>query len=142
MPVSVHYEGKYKLVARSDALDEAVLQYEKGLDNQAFFEAFFDVKDGARLGYWYMSPMPGCCGVVVSHGLVMEASFRGNGYSKAFMALRFEVAKKLGYSAMVATALTSNFPEIISSAKAGWKLGPVFRNKRTTRDVAFQIKLL
>lgn len=96
-----------------------------------------------KLGQVHFSTLPGCCGVVVSHGLYVNESWRAKGHTNGLQALREHVAKELGYGAMLATVITANFPEVISSAKNGWKLGPVFRNQaRSGNDVAFQIKVL
>lgn len=132
------------LYAKCDFLIDGNFDYkEKGLDvgRSYWFRAF--LPSGAPIGAWYFSNMPGCCGVVVSHGLNLNEEYRSTGVSGLFQKLREYVAQELGYSAMIATCLTSNFPELFSSKEAGWKMGPVFRNiHRTNNDVTFQIKVL
>ena len=131
------------LVASCDKLYEDFDYKSKGLEPR--IDYLFEVKTnaGTVIGNWYFSGLPGCCGVVVSHGLYLKEEYRGMKLSGPMQELREAVARKLGYSAMLATVVTNNFAEVISSAKHGWKLGPTFKNKeRTGNEIAFQIKLL
>lgn len=130
------------LVAVCDKLYDEFDYQDKGLDENVKyrFRVTRDL-DGEEVGSWCFTQMPACPGVVISHELFVEQPYRGTGISADMQGLRQHVALELGFSAMLATVQTSNFPEVISSAKAGWKLGPVFRNKRSKHDITFQIKL-
>jgi hypothetical protein len=139
--ITIHAPNlKYPLKAVSKSLGDEDVIHEKGLQVTTRFEAFFDYEEGKKIGHWYFAPMPGCCGVVVSHSLWLDQGFRGKGYSHPFQQLRELVARKLGYSCIISTILTNNFPEIISSANSGWRLYAPFRNKRTGNEVTFSIK--
>lgn len=86
---------------------------------------------GTHLGYFTFSPLPGCCGVVVSSESSLHDVSKISGTGRLFHRLKAEVARKLGYSMMLATTQASNLPEVIGGAKAGWKWSNEFTNTRT-----------
>lgn len=101
-----------------------------------------DIIKSQEVGYFFLSPLPGCCGIVVSHATHLHPSFRSTEYGKSFHRVKENVARHYGYSMMLATTELRNLPEIIGGSKAGWKWGNFFRNKRTTHDLAIGLKEL
>ena len=126
-------------------LEDIDIAREKGLFEQAHFTVHVGWESGYQpereLGYFKLHPMPGCCGVVVSTDSFLELQERGT-FSKQFHYLKEYVAKELGYSLMLATTQTSNFPELIGAAKNGWKLHPAFINRRTNHQLTVMEKVL
>lgn len=122
---------------------------EKGLFNQVRFSVYIGWEAaGARektereIGFFCFSPMPGCCGVVVSTGSWLEVKERGSNIGEHFHQLKAFVAKQLGYSRMLATTQTKNFPELIGAAKHGWKLHEAFINTRTGEQLTVMEKAI
>ena len=93
-----------------------------------------------EIGRFTFVPMPGCCGVVISTASYLAPNWRGKGNGNTFHQIKEGIAKKFGYSLMIATVQTSNFPEIIGAANSNWKYIHSFRNKRTTNDIAVMVK--
>lgn len=130
-----------RLIARS--YRDLALDLEKGLDKSAEFEVIYQPCSAMAeesVGRFTLSPMPGCCGVVVSiHSyLNRKHPILGSNFHK----LKAKVAKDLGYSRMLATTQTSNFPELIGAAKNGWRLHEAFINKRTNQQLTVMEKAL
>lgn len=94
-----------------------------------------------RIGSFTFAPMPSCCGVVVSTGSYILPEYRDY-RAYRFHDLKEHVARELGYSCMLATTHTSNFPEVIGAAKHGWKMHPAFINKRTGNQLTVMEKHL
>jgi hypothetical protein len=109
---------------------------DKGLEQPVRFSVSFTNSE-KEIGSFAFAPMPGCCGVVVSIHSSLQCR-----QGKAFHALKEHVARELGYSRMLATTETGNFPELIGAAKAGWKMHPAFTNKRTGHQLTVMEKAL
>ena len=127
------------ITARSrEAIDN--FEIEKGLTKAVTFDVFFmeDVNK-KPIGAFTFNPMPGCCGVVISTGSYLRNRICGG---RNFHRLKEFVARELGYSRMLATVETSNFPELIGAAKNGWKLHEAFNNKRTNHQITVMEKAL
>lgn len=95
-----------------------------------------------EIGYFKLEPMPGCCGVVISTGSWLNVAERGSNLGVHFHELKAFVAKELGYSRMLATTQTKNFPELLGAAKSGWKLHDAFINKRTGEQLTVMEKAI
>jgi len=93
-----------------------------------------------KIGTFYLEPMPGCCGIVVSTRSFLETNFRGNPYGDLFHQLKAAVAKHAGYSTMLMTTQLRNIPEVVGASKARWKFFHYFRNKRTDNDIGIAFK--
>jgi hypothetical protein len=130
----------------SDIDDPKEIATQKGLWKRAYFTLHVGWERENSLperdiGQFVLEPMPGCCGVVVSTGSFLHPKERGV-FSQYFHDMKAFVARELGYSRMLATTETSNFPEIIGAAKNGWKLHEAFTNKRTGHQLTVMEKAL
>lgn len=125
-----------KLEARADVdLDD------KGLNKSTRFRVF-RVTDHSEIeiGQTYMSPMPGCCGIVVSHNTSLNSGSRHTGMSDAFRSLKEKMAKELGYGVMIATTQMSNIPAVGNFFKSKYKFVDTFTNPRTHNLIGIGIK--
>lgn len=136
--------GMADLVAES-AADSIYLK--KGFENPTVFQIFHERKhtDGTiferrPVGCFTFSTLQACCAVVVSTNSYLNDKPWNLGHD--FHALKERVARDAGYSMMLATTETSNFPEIIGAAKAHWRLGKAFTNKRTGHQLTIMTKEL
>ena len=112
---------------------------EKGL----FSEAYFVFKVGNLvLGSFRMSPMPGCCGVVISHDTHLNPQHRNSGYSDRFRELKEALAKHLGYSVVIATTQMHNLPAVGNMYKSKYNMVDTFKNSRTNNLIGIGIKHL
>ncbi len=129
--------------ARTDQDLEADMTAEKGLFKRVRFSVHVGWANGytpeREIGFFELHPMPGCCGVVVSSGSFLNVAERGQ-FSNYFHFLKAYVAKELGYSKMLATCETGNFPEVIGAAKNGWRMHKAFTNKRTGHQLTVMEK--
>lgn len=120
-------------------------EHEKGLYKEQQFTVEWERSDKTRekLGTFVLSPLPGCCGVVVSTASYLEEKQRGLSYiSTSFHEIKEKVARHYGYSLMLSTVQLRNLPEIIGASKAKWRFIHHFRNKRTDNDLTLGIKEL
>lgn len=115
---------------------------EKGLFQTLEVEVASKWSPGVKYGHFYLSPMPGCCGVVVSHDTMLLPTYRGRVSTSDFHALKMAVAKVFGYTLMVSTIQTSNTPSYIGAMKNGWRSLQIFRNRRTSNDIAVCTKIV
>lgn len=118
----------------------------KGLFNETRFE-FYYLRNQAgskptTLGGFYFSPMPGCCGIVVSHNTFLHIPFRNSNISDKFRQLKTELAKKLGYTIMIATTQMDNLPGVGNMIKSKYKMPVTFINKRTNNLIGLGYKVL
>jgi len=112
---------------------------EKGL----FSTAHFQFKVGKLLlGSFRMSPMPGCCGVVISHETHLAPAYRNTGYSDRFREIKEALAKHLGYSVMIATTQMHNLSAVGNMYKSKYNMVDTFNNKRTNNLIGIGIKKL
>lgn len=79
-----------------------------------------------------LSPLPGCCGVVVSHGSMINISQRNKGLGDYFHKERLSLVEELGYSCAICTVISGNKAEERILEKNGWKKIHSFVNSRTS----------
>lgn len=116
---------------------------DKGLCGEVQFSFYLSKEERKEeLGWFFLSPLPGCCGVVVSHGSFLLPQYRASDIGDAFHRMKTKVAQELGYSAMISTTQLKNIPQIVGGAKHGWKYCETFRNKRTNNEIGIGIKLI
>jgi hypothetical protein len=129
-------ENRREKLITTDNIDMESVK-EKGLFNPIYIRYVFDVgNQETEAGHCTFVPMPGCCGVIISTELWIEPKYRGRNYNKIFFELRKELAKKLGYSKILATIRMDNIPEVVACAKYGWHFIETFTNKRTNNLLA------
>ena len=95
-----------------------------------------------ELGSFYFSPMPGCCGIVISHDTFLNKNYRGTDVSDAFRKIKNELAKELGYTVMIATTQMTNLPGVGNMMKSKYKIPLTFTNKRTNNLLGLGYKVL
>ena len=131
------------LFARADTKFE--LEQEKGLDDLG--SVFFNIHrvtdhSDSFIGHTFFSAMPGCCGIVVSHGTYLTEYTRHTGLSQPFRDLKELIAKKLGYSAMIATTQLDNIPAVGNMLKSKYNIRHTFTNSRTGNLLGVGFKVL
>ena len=115
----------------------------KGLLDTLFL-LVFRVTETSRIeiGHTSFSPLPGCCGIVVSHGTYLTEQTRGSGLSEPFRKLKEQIARELGYSLMLATTDMANFPAVGNMFRSNYQMVDAFTNKRTGHLIGLGIKKL
>lgn len=116
---------------------------DKGLEKSLTLEVRWNRGEACsmRYGLFTLSPMPGCCGIVVSTESFVDVYWRGRGdSSKMFHKFKAQIAKVFGYKVMIMTTQLRNFPEVIGAAKSNWKFVHAFRNPRTDNDIGIAVK--
>ncbi len=115
----------------------------KGLYAEAKFTLFkVEGTKRTQAGSFSFSPMPGCCGVVVSHTTFLNPKERGTSISEPFRQLKTALARHLGYSCIIATSQENNPASIANMTKSGYAIGGRFVNSRTRNPIAIGIKVL
>lgn len=92
------------------------------------------------LGHFYLSPMPGCCGIVIVHGMYLHADARNSFLSNSIRELKTELCKALGYTVMMATTRMDEIPAVGNFFKSKYKFVDTFMNKRTDHLVGIGMK--
>ena len=83
------------------------------------------------IGHFSLTELSGCCGTLVSHGSRVEEKYRGKGIGNLLMLLREDIAKRMKYSQMIATARSTNEVQKFLFSKRGWVMSGSYRNSRT-----------
>ncbi len=78
-----------------------------------------------------LSPLPGCCGVVVSYYAATEPALQKKGIGSLLAEVRMDAARRKGYGQMLATVLSNNKTEQDILSKLGWVQVGEFRNPQT-----------
>lgn len=74
------------------------------------------------LSTFCLSGMPNCNAFAISSHAHVNELYRGRGVGKALQAIKGEVAKELGFGAMVSTCFKDNASQIAVFVKSGWVL--------------------
>lgn len=129
------------LVHLEAAIDVGADDAEKGLDKGIYVEVH-RVSESSRIviGHFRLTPMPGCCGIVVSHGAFLNPNSRHSGLSQPFRDIKEKVAKHYGYSLMIATNDLSNIAGTVSMVRSNYKFVHSFTNSRTKNRIGVGIK--
>ena len=94
------------------------------------------------LATFSLSELPGCCGVVVSHGTWIIAGYRNKGLGTLLADIKIEIAKYWGYTIMLCTDIAGNTPQRKILDSNNWKTIGSFINKRTGNDINIDVKHL
>lgn len=119
------------------------IQFGKGLDNIGCLKlTIYRKTDHSEfhIGHFFLSPMPGCCGIVVSHGAFLTPENRHSGLRHAFRTIKPAIAKLLGYPMMIATTVTHDIPAMGSFLRSKYNIVETFENSRTGNTVAIGVK--
>jgi hypothetical protein len=130
-----------KLEARCN--EDLQLGAEKGFFHETSFDIFRVTADSEiKVGHTYMTPLPGCCGIVVSHCTSLTEMTRHSGLSNPFRELKEKIAKDMGYTMMLATTDMANIPAVGNFFKSKYKFVDTFINKRTNHLIGIGLKRL
>lgn len=84
--------------------------------------------------------MPGCCGICISTGVSIHPSYRGRGLNTLLNNMRIELARLGGYTLLMCTDLVNNIPERKTLDKNYWRDIYLFKNLRTSNELAISIR--
>ena len=134
----------FVLLAKCPALDNHDEEYiGKGLSRETLFYIYNTENPMiASIGRFTFAPMPGCCGIVVSCFTWLHENHRRSSWSPMFRELKEEVAKRLGYSMMIATTQMDNIPAVQNMLKSKYHICRTFNNKRTNHLLGLGYKVL
>lgn len=100
---------------------------------------------GTYRDWWaqfYMSQLPGCCGVSVMHNLIVKENYRDLGVEEYFQKERETLCKDSGYSVIMATMVETDPKQLLMYLGRGFKKIYSFVNKRTNHLVHILVKNL
>lgn len=101
-----------------------------------------DWQGDENLGQFNLTELPGCCGVVVSHGALVHEKFRGKGVGDLLHKLRLEAAKEQGYGLALCTTIAGNEEQKKILLKNGWVCFQTFKNPKTRHLIELWSKVL
>lgn len=137
--------GQYwvSLVAKTapDVDVDEMIKHEKGLFKDVMFTLVRrSANSEIEIGRFYLSPMPGCCGIVVVHGMWLNEKTRGQALSDPIRKLKTDLCKALGYSQMIATTRMDQIPAVGNFFKSKYNIVKTFTNRRTDNLLAIGLK--
>jgi len=123
--------------------DQDLLEGGKGLDNtEQFTFGYMNEDKPFTCGSFNFSPMPGCCGIVVSHYTLLHAAHRGTIASQQFRVVKRDLARALGYSCIIATTQMQDVRAVKNMFKSGYDIRHTFTNTRTNNLLGIGVKLI
>lgn len=131
--------GPHVMITDRSELETAV--YSKDIGG-AFLIKTLDAEKSRAVTSFSIRPFPGCCAFAISTGTVMYDPFFGRGINKHGLAIREEIARLVGYTALVCTDVTNNERERKTLSRRGFKDLITVLNRRTNNEVAISIKVL
>lgn len=84
---------------------------------------------------WNMIEMPGCCGILISTGVIVEKSFREKGVNTLVNKYRIEMAKALNYGLLLCTDVDHNKAQMKTLNRNKWNKLFSFINPKTKNKV-------
>jgi len=137
----VRQQGNEEVDLFTELNPEKLLYYVKYIGNSAYRlilnrEGGFIRKKKERIevARFRLAEMPGCCGIVISTGAQTDERFRQRGIGAALNRFRIAIAKAIGYTTMVCTAVDDGITEKIL-AKNSWQKSLSFKNRRTNNPI-------
>lgn len=98
--------------------------------------------NGQRIAHSCFSQLPGCCGVLVSHGLKVMPKFRRQGCAGLLHDVKEYLARRMGTGKLLCTVQTANEPEKNRLRKSGWVYSSSFHNPRSGNSIEQWEKIL
>lgn len=89
-----------------------------------------------------LTELPGCCGVIVSHGTNINELYRGKGLGAKLAKIKQKLSKDWGYTVMICTDIAYNVPQRRILESNGWETAASFVNMRTDNDINIDVKHL
>lgn len=130
---------EYPPSSSPELLSEAV-EYQKGISTQFCFAIM--IERNTRIGSFFLSPMPGCCGIVVIHNMFLYNPYRGKKYSDLIRQGKEDLCRALGYGAVIATTIASQRHAVMNMEKSKYVMGHEFNNPRTGNNILIGVKHL
>ena len=96
----------------------------------------------SRLFNFTLTPLPGCCGVMVSYDASVTEKSRGKGLGRSLLQFRQDIAKFEKYGLMIATVLDNNEAQKALLTSEGWASATTFVNPKTKNLVRLMYKVL
>jgi len=91
--------------------------------------------------YFYLSTMPGCCGVLISNSMYVYEDFRNKGLATLMQQFKEQFAFSAGYTVLLATEKEGSGNRGILQ-KSGWEIKSSFNNRRSANQVNILVKEL
>lgn len=110
-----------------------------GSQNHGYYEIKFR---GKTIASWKLYEMPHCCAFLISCNAFVLPSMRNLGIGTLCNTFREEIAKTLGYTAMLCTDMVKNDVQRKILAKNGWTDLHKLLNKRTGNEVFLSLKTI
>jgi|WetSurSiteA1Bulk_404760.scaffolds.fasta_scaffold12027_3 hypothetical protein len=119
------------------------LQYMPSEYGVTFFIREVDSR-GPVVAQFSMSHMPGCCGIIVSHGTVIAQKYIGKKLGTELHKIKLEIAKMLNFSSMLCTDVASGSHAVQRKIldKNEWQEVAKFNNLNSGNNVSVFFKNL
>jgi hypothetical protein len=101
-------------------------------------------KQGPTIAQFSLSHMPGCCGIIVSHGTAVSRSYIGKKLGTELHKIKLEIAQSLNFSSMLCTDIASGSHAVQKKIldNNGWSEIAKFNNLNSGNDVSVFFKNL
>lgn len=86
--------------------------------------------EGREVGEFYLSGIPGCCKVCLSHGLKIKPEFQDQGIGTHAQGQRLKLARELGFKVMMATVVDENKRQETILTRFGWKRSTAYESEK------------
>lgn len=99
---------------------------------------------GPAVAQFSVSHMPGCCGIIVSHGTIVNNKYANKKLASELHKIKIDLAKALNFSSMICTDIASISHSIQRKIldKNEWQEVAKFNNLNSGNDVAVFFKNL
>jgi len=98
---------------------------------ESIFVKIDDIKSANRIANFTLTPMPGCCGIVISTNSRTNIQYRQLGIATFLNLIRIEISQEMGYGLLICTDVDNNEPQQKILTKNSWKKIEQFKNPRT-----------
>lgn len=109
------------------------------IQHTSYLDCQYDKVDGGEYDYqiarFYLTELPGCCGVCVSFGAYIAISFRKKGLGTLLNKVRQHIAYEYGYTCFLCTDIDTNEPQKKILSAEGFDTVFDFTNARTGNRV-------
>jgi len=92
------------------------------------------------VAHFRLSEMPGCCGMLISYNSHIYYDYRRNSLGALLHRYRIQLARRLGYTAIISTDVENNPAQSKILKRHGWKKIWIFTNMRTGHGVLMHCK--
>lgn len=83
----------------------------------------------------YVSEMPGCCGILIHHGMEVLSRYRGRGIGTILHRFLCDMAIAHNYTVLMCTDISTNAPQDRLLRKCGWNVVLGFTNIKSGNQV-------